>query len=635
MWRILSGQAWLRVLAALPIVTLAAVVRLVALQNLETRSPFLTFYPAVMIAALYGGLAGGLLAMALSVCLSSYLLIVPIGSFRIESKEDFLVMLTFAVSSVMMSVITEAMHRAKARLMENEKREALREREERNRLLFETMVCGIIYHDSDGVVRSANQMADSILGRPAAEVIGNTATGPSNELVREDGAPFPPEEFPSMIALRTGREVHDVTVGIFNPRDKEYRWIRVDAVPLFRGNEKSPHEVYTVLTDLTERRRAQESVKRNESLLRNVLDILPVGVWILDKSGTIISGNPEALKIWGGARYVGMENVDVYKAWWYGTGERIKAEEWASTRAIRNGDTVFNELIDIETFDGVRKILINDGIPIRDGKGEITGAIIVNQDITDRKRAEAEIERLNTDLSARAAELEAANQELEAFTYSVSHDLRTPLAVIRGYIPLIRQRCGENLVEACKSYHDEIAKGAERMAQLIDALLNFSRVARSELRREVVDLGSMAKEIMGELMQFTPERRTTLKIDEEVEANGDGSLLHIVLENLLGNAWKYTSRQEEAVIEFGVVTTGGKSVYFVRDNGPGFDMAEVEKLFLPFQRLTNTANFAGHGIGLATVERVIRRHGGRIWAEGEQGKGATFYFTLPDYRRQS
>ena len=166
------------------------------------------------------------------------------------------------------------------------------------------------------------------------------------------------------------------------------------------------------------------------------------------------------------------------------------------------------------------------------------------------------------------------------------------------------------------------------MNRLIDALLNFSRLTRVEPRRETVDLSGMAQEVAAELTLTEPARRVTFRIAEGITVNGDANLLRVVLENLLGNAWKYTGMREEAVIEFGVTEIDGKPACFVRDNGPGFDMADAEKLFIPFQRLPGAEEFRGHGIGLATVERIIRRHGGRVWAEGEPGKGATFYFTF-------
>jgi light-regulated signal transduction histidine kinase (bacteriophytochrome) len=254
--------------------------------------------------------------------------------------------------------------------------------------------------------------------------------------------------------------------------------------------------------------------------------------------------------------------------------------------------------------------------------------VITAWDITDRKRAEEEIEILYNNLLVRAFDLEAANSDLEAFNYTVSHDLRKPLTIINGYCQAILELFGENLNPQCREYLHEIYDWTLRMNKLIDALLNFSHLSHCELCMETVDLSMMAKSVAEELQQAETGRRVTFRIAEGIKAKGDANLLRVVLENLLGNAWKYSGNQYEAVIEFGRTEVEGKPAWFVRDNGAGFDMGYAENLFIPFQRLPGSDEFKGHGIGLATVERIIKRHGGRVWAEGAVGKGATIYFTL-------
>ena len=231
-------------------------------------------------------------------------------------------------------------------------------------------------------------------------------------------------------------------------------------------------------------------------------------------------------------------------------------------------------------------------------------------------------------LAARALELESANRELEAFNYTVAHDLRKPLTVVNGYCQAVREMCGNELDEQCSGYLREAYDGTLRMNQLIDTLLDFSRLAHVELHRESFDISAMVHGIAAELQLAEPARRVSFRIAEGIPVNGDVGLIRVVMENILGNAWKYTGAREESVIEFGMAEFDGEPAYFVRDNGPGFVMADAEKLFIPFQRLPGSGEFMGHGIGLATVERIIRRHGGRIWAEGEPEKGATFYFTV-------
>ena len=238
------------------------------------------------------------------------------------------------------------------------------------------------------------------------------------------------------------------------------------------------------------------------------------------------------------------------------------------------------------------------------------------------RRAELERERLN-------ARLAAANVELEAFNYTVSHDLRQPLNTVGMYCQVIQELCGDKLDEQCREYLQEAYNGTLRMTRLIETLLKFSRLSHVEISRERVDLSEMAQALATELRQRGPERRVTFRIAEGMTAEGDVNLLRVVLENLIGNAWKYAARREDTRIEFWATTIAEETVFFVRDNGEGFDQAYADKLFAPFQRLPGAEEFKGHGIGLATVQRIIQRHNGRVWAEGKPGEGATFYFTLP------
>jgi light-regulated signal transduction histidine kinase (bacteriophytochrome) len=241
----------------------------------------------------------------------------------------------------------------------------------------------------------------------------------------------------------------------------------------------------------------------------------------------------------------------------------------------------------------------------------------LQEEIAKREEAEERIETLNAHLAAYASELEMANQELEAFSYSVSHDLRRPLTAINGYCQVIQTLCGARLDDECRGYLKEIHDGTLRMNQLIKTLLDFSRINRYELHRQKVNLSGLAGEVAASLQRAEPARRATFRIAEGMTANGDENLLRLVLENLFGNAWKYAGRREEAVIESGVTDTDGTPAYFIRDNGAGFDMAHADRLFIPFQRLHASDDYAGHGIGLATVQRIIQRHGGKVWAEGK------------------
>lgn len=268
-------------------------------------------------------------------------------------------------------------------------------------------------------------------------------------------------------------------------------------------------------------------------------------------------------------------------------------------------------------------------MPLRNAQGQTIGICGISHDITERKRTEQKIKQLNADLEKQAEKLQAANKELEAFSYSVSHDLRAPLRAIDGYTRILVEDYESILDAEGKRICGIISREARRMGQLIDDLLAFSRLGRKELYASRIDMRGMAVSVLNELLKEEERARLEFQIGRLPAARGDSSLIRQVWFNLLANAIKFTSRKERALIEIGSKTNKDELIYYVRDSGAGFDMEYANKLFGVFQRLHTESEFDGTGVGLAIVQRIIHRHEGRVWAEGEVGKGATFYFALP------
>ena len=292
--------------------------------------------------------------------------------------------------------------------------------------------------------------------------------------------------------------------------------------------------------------------------------------------------------------------------------------------------------------DGQERWVSGQGSLEFDSQGQTTRLIGTMLDITERKLAEAEIHHLNQTLEQRVkdrtAQLEAANRELEAFSYSVSHDLRAPLRSIDGYSAVLLEDYAGGLEEGGRTCLQRVRSATRRMGQLIEDLLKLSSVSRSELEWTELELADLCREILDELTQANPDQRVDFSIQAGLRIRADRRFMRVVLENLLRNAVKFTTRRQDPRIEVGAAPLpGGGRAFHVKDNGVGFDMALAGKLFDPFQRLHSAADFEGTGIGLAIVQRIIHRHGGRIWAEAEVGKGATFFFTLaePEGKRVS
>jgi PAS domain S-box-containing protein len=373
-----------------------------------------------------------------------------------------------------------------------------------------------------------------------------------------------------------------------------------------------------------ERRRAEAALQQALAELEDLYQHAPCGYHSLDANGIFVRANDYELRLFGYSREELLGTL--------GFADILSPESLAVFREnfprfLETG-RVHNLEFEVVRRDGQRIPVLVSASALHDAAGHFVMSRSTLIDIADRKQAEARIQELNAALQARAAALEAANRELESFSYSVSHDLRAPLRSIDGFSLALLEDYGAQLDGQAQDYLRRVRSAAQRMAALIDDLLNLSRVSRSELRWEEVDLSGLAHAIAQELQQAEPSRSVQFSIQPGLVARGDSRLLRLVLENLIGNAWKFTSRRVPAVIEIGAQADADPVAFYVRDNGAGFDMAYAQRLFGAFQRLHDQSEYAGTGIGLATVQRIINRHQGRVWAESQVGAGATFYFTL-------
>jgi len=377
-----------------------------------------------------------------------------------------------------------------------------------------------------------------------------------------------------------------------------------------------------------ELRRTQEELEGSRARYFDLYDLAPVGYFTLSERGSILEANLTAAKLLGVtrgslvkqplSRFILPEDQDIHYRHFKPLLETGAPQSW-ELRLLRKDATPFWARVEAST--------------VQDGVGASVCRAVVS-DTTERKRAEEEIQRLNAELEqrvrSRTAALEAANKELEAFAYSVAHDLRSPLRGIDGWSHALLEDYGAHLDAQAHEHLDRIRAEAQYMGRLIDDLLQLSRVGRAEMVLNAIDLSSLAQSISARLKEANPGRLLEFVIGPGLRGRGDVHLLEIAVANLLDNAVKFTRPRSPARIEFGKIEQSGESAFFVRDNGVGFDMRYVGMLFGTFHRLHKDSEFPGTGIGLATVQRVIDLHGGRVWAEGRVGEGASFYFTLGD-----
>ncbi len=489
---------------------------------------------------------------------------------------------------------------------------ALQESEERLRAVMDNIPTHVAELDTEFIIRYVNRMQASLLGKSPSELIGK----PLREIVPLSAVVQLEQRFRRVLAGESF--VHEGASVILPERHASIAYVPK------RGAAGEVVGFYAFGTDVTERFAAERALRASEERMRTVADMVPGAITYVDHEQRFRFVNRTFLE-WAGRRaeqVIGKTLAEVY-------GE----ESYARVQPLVEMALAGKEL-SLESSSVLRaeRVIHSTYLPHFNDRQRQVGYYYFGYDITAQKTAEAEVRRLNAGLERRVAdrtaELEASNRELEAFAYSVAHDLRTPLRAIDGFSQAVILQNKTPLDEEMRRSLERVRSASQRMGRMIDDLLRLARVTRGELRHQDIDLSQLAEEIAFGLRQSEPQREVEVKIEPGVVGRGDAILLHAVFENLIGNAWKFTRKKAKARIEFSRVETPTGHAYCVRDNGAGFDMAYASKLFSPFQRLHGPEEFVGNGIGLATAHRIIARHGGRIWAEAAVNKGAAFYFTL-------
>jgi PAS domain S-box-containing protein len=481
------------------------------------------------------------------------------------------------------------------------------ETKERYRTLFDHANEGILYSDASGKVILVNQKISDITGYSQNELIGQPLLS------------FVPIEFHDELKEKMVQRRQGIKGDYDQQLQKKgggFVWVHINASPItdaegnFIGN-------LGMLHDITER-------KRTEVELAQIIQYAPTAIFEIDYHTGRFSRVNEAMCALLGYTHdelLAMSPFDLldeeYSKRFQSRLDRVLAGKEVASSA------------EYKVFDKQGRIHWAElNVTFIRENGRVIGESVIAHDVTERRHYEEELRKSNTLSRQRSSELAQANKELEAFSYSVSHDLKAPLRSINGFSQILYEEYHGKLDASAKEYIDRIRHSTKWMADLIDDLLQLSRISRADIHIEPVNLSEIAKDILKDLRGKEPGRNVELSVTEGVKARGDPDLLRILLKNLLDNAWKFTGKTLNPQIAFGVLVKNHEQIFFVRDNGAGFDMKYADKLFIAFQRLHDVEKYPGNGIGLALAARIVNRHGGRIWADGEVEKGATFYFTL-------
>ncbi len=504
------------------------------------------------------------------------------------------------------------------------------------RLIVETAQEGIWTIDQQGLTTFVNSRMAAMLGYEREEMLGKHLFYFMDEEQQAIAAN-------NMQRRRSGiREQHDFQ---FQHKNGEPVYALLETGPLYTAGGEYIGAL-AMVADITERKKAHQALVEQDARLKQAMHIAKLGLWEWDVATDRTTWAGDMFRIYGISPQAFTGRGEDYLDFTHPDDRALQRENIrlafdkaaaASAKSAGEEGEETRVSIDPKEFRIVRPddsecIVLGDAVAVVDHKGRPLRMIGTLLDITDRRLAERELRRHREDLERIVAErtnqLTRANAELESFSYSVSHDLRAPLRSIDGFSAIIVEECGDHLSAKAQDCIGRVRAAAQRMGRLIDEMLELSRVARIEPRMIAIDVSALAKEIVEEIASASDGRQVEVAIQDELAAHGDAQLLRRLPQNLLENAWKYTSKKEHPRIWVGSERYPWGEVFFVQDNGAGFDMAYAKQLFGLFQRLHAVDEFPGTGVGLANAKRIVEKHHGAIWAKGEVGVGATFYFTL-------
>ncbi|GAB6140718.1 hypothetical protein JCM14076_14470 [Methylosoma difficile] len=574
------------------------------------------FFPAVFFSAQWGGFWSGLISSFLSICLAWYFLIPPIFSWTLENPNQLTVFALFLGMGILISHTHERLHQAQLTIANN----LVSEGEKQCSAILEQAAIGIALLTPEGQLLKANSTLCEILGYSHDELLQKKLQDITHP---EDLATDQPQ-------------TQQIIAGDIQTYSKEKRFLRKNGTPLWinqiatltRKADASPDYFIFIIQDIQHRKEVEALLQASEEKLRSSFSNAAIGFAMSDLQGRYLEANAAYSKI---------------------TGYRLEQLQHQNFQGLIHPDDVAEnlQLVDQLLAKQARDFVIENRYINKEGntiwvrksvslvcdaQDQPLWFIALVEDISARKQAERDLIQLNLNLEQqianRTAELTHANRELDSFAYSVSHDLRAPLRAMSGFSQALLEDYSQQLPDEARLFLSHINIASIKMNELVDGMLVLCRNNRSEMQMDDVDLSFIAEHLMKELATKDPERHVNVEIEPGLLVRGDWFMLEVLLRNLLENAWKYTARTHPANIRFYHEKSPNGEHYCVEDNGAGFDMVNAGRLFQPFQRLHRQEDFAGIGIGLATVRRIINRHGGEITAHGEIGKGAVFRFSL-------